>query len=177
MSDSFRLAKLRIFDRVARCLLADGHPLPPHVVTALEDEPSVFVDHEPSKGIAPLHAVLTDADLDPILSRVTSLLRCGCCSTKLTYPAIATHLFDVHDACLVSSSCLPSESFRVALKRLLSDLGAPMDISTAEFEAKYGRRRFDTYLRTRKGGTRLSHFETWAQVVRLVLSPALSIVY
>lgn len=174
LTESSRRVKVRLFHRIARCLLADDHPLPPHVKDALEHEPSIFVDYEPSKGLAPLHAALTDADMDPIFARLVALFRCGRCSAKLPYPDIATHMVCEHGAVigqsLVAHFNLPSNLFRCAVRRLLRELGEPVDIKGADFEDQYGSRRFDTCRLMRNGTLRTTERETWAEVVRPAFS-------
>ncbi|EMS23047.1 hypothetical protein NBRC10512_004720 [Rhodotorula toruloides] len=159
------LDKVLLFDRIARSLLGDGYRIGGFAQFVLEREPSPFVDFDPSKGLAPYFAALSDGDMKPIFDRLAALFRCGVCSKKLSYPAIAVHIDTKHGPYgLLSSACPPSDSFRTALKRSLGDIGAPFDISAVDFKAQYGPQRFDTYLRTRDGGTRKSEFESWATV-------------
>uniref|UniRef100_A0A0K3CNC6 BY PROTMAP: gi/472585492/gb/EMS23046.1/ F-box domain containing protein [Rhodosporidium toruloides NP11] gi/647399394/emb/CDR44132.1/ RHTO0S09e00298g1_1 [Rhodosporidium toruloides] n=1 Tax=Rhodotorula toruloides TaxID=5286 RepID=A0A0K3CNC6_RHOTO len=164
--DHIHRGKVRLFDRIARAHLNDGIALPSFVKTVLECEHGACVDGEPSKGLAPLHAVLTDSDMDPILSRLTSLFRCGICSAKRSYPAIAIHLVDEHSVTNVPAYAnIPSEAFRQVTKGLLDDFGLSHDISFAAFEKAHGDARFDVTTRTSSGETETSVGETWAHVL------------
>lgn len=69
---------------------------------------------------------------------------------------------------LIAHFNLPSNSLRCAVRRLLRELGEPVDIKGADFEAHYGSRRFDTCRLTRNGTLRTTERKTWAEVVRTV---------
>ncbi|BGP26334.1 hypothetical protein JCM10295v2_005282 [Rhodotorula toruloides] len=165
--DHIHRDKVRLFDRSAREHLADGVALPAFVKTVLKCDTSSFVDCDPSKGLAPLHAVLTDNDMDPVLSRLTSLFRCGVCSAKRNYPAIAIHLIDEHIAKNVPAYAqVPSAAFRQAIKCLLDDFGLSEDTSLVAFETAHGNARFHVTTRTCSSETETNVGETWAQVAR-----------
>lgn len=125
ISYSLRCDKIRLFDRIARCLSSDDTPLPAAIKTILDRETSAFIDYGPSNGLAPLHATLTDADIDQVLARADALFRCGICSAKLNYPYVALHILHDHDdKSPTAFANLPSAAFRRALKGLLRKLGA-----------------------------------------------------
>lgn len=164
--DRVRLDKVILFVRLARFLRNAGHRLSDSVKSVLDRERSPFVDFDPSKGLAPLHAALTDLDMDPLFSQVTSLFRCGICSTKLPYPVIAIHLVNEHDVANVPAYAhVPSGDFRKALKGLLDDLGHSSQLELSAFEVFYSDCRFDVTTRTGGGELRSSIGETWEQVV------------
>ncbi|BGP01906.1 hypothetical protein JCM10021v2_005616 [Rhodotorula toruloides] len=163
--EAIRRDKIRLFDRITRCLASDGVSLPSAIESMLEQEPFIYVDYEPSNGLAPLHAALTDAEMDSIFSRAVALFRCGRCSTKLGYPAIIEHARKEHNSSdLLANATLPSEDFRVAFQDLLSQLGAPCDISAAGFASTYASGRFDVLWLTKAGEEWLSESQTWAQI-------------
>ncbi|GAA5906414.1 hypothetical protein JCM8208_004653 [Rhodotorula glutinis] len=110
---SIRALKLRLFSRIARTLTS----LPPHLALTLSSE---LVDADPHH--APLHHLLSDADVDAILSRPTALFRCGVCSTELVYPSIVEHLRDEHGASAAQCAalaCAPDGRFCEAVRALL----------------------------------------------------------
>ncbi|BGP33930.1 hypothetical protein JCM10296v2_005739 [Rhodotorula toruloides] len=170
--EAIRCDKIRLFDRITRCLASDGFSLPSDITLMLKQEPSIYVDYEPSKGLAPLHAALTDADMDFVFSRAVALFRCGGCSTKLGYPAIIEHARKEHKISdLLANATLPSEAFRIDFQDLLSQLGAPCDISAADFASTHASGRFDVLWLTKAGEEWLSESETWGQVTSRI-SPA-----
>ncbi|BGP33943.1 hypothetical protein JCM10296v2_005752 [Rhodotorula toruloides] len=164
--DHIHRDKVRLFDRIARAHLAAGVALPTFIKKVLGCESAPFVDCDPSKGLASLHAVLTDSDMDPMLTNLTSLFRCGICSAKRTYPAIAIHLVDEHDVTNVPAYAnVPSDAFRQATKGLLDDFDTSSDTSFAAFETAHGDARFDVTTRASSGEMETSVGETWAHVL------------
>lgn len=167
-----RLDKVVLFDRIVRAHVADNGVLPSTTMKPIaSSSSSPFIDCDPSKGLVPLHAALTDRDMDPLFAQVTSLFRCGICSTKLPYPDIAIHLVDDHDVPNVPAYAhVPSSDFRKAIKSLLDDLGHSLQLELAAFEFFYADCDFDVTMRSASGQFETSVGETWAQVVRSVLS-------
>uniref|UniRef100_A0A0K3CS02 Uncharacterized protein n=1 Tax=Rhodotorula toruloides TaxID=5286 RepID=A0A0K3CS02_RHOTO len=161
-----RLDKVILFDRLARAHVANTGVLLHTDTKAIASSSSTFVDCDPSKGLAPLHAALTDRDMDPLFAQVTSLFRCGICSTKLPYPDIAIHLVDDHYVPNVTAYAhVPSSDFRKAIKSLLDDLGHSSQLELAAFEVFYADCHFDVTTRSASGELETSVGETWAQVL------------
>lgn len=166
IAKSDRLATIQLFDRIARSLLNDGQRLGDFASFVLDREPSPFVDSDRSKGLAPYHSALSDDDMNPVFDRLASLFRCGVCSAKLTFPAIAIHLVDEHGLTNVAAYAhVPTPSFRKAIKKLLERRLLPADISPARFKAYHGGAHFHVTMRTKTGNLEMSLNETWAQVV------------
>ncbi|GAA5938647.1 hypothetical protein JCM3775_002182 [Rhodotorula graminis] len=112
---SMRLLKLRLFSRIVRNLPSTS--LSPHIAFILSTE---LLDADPHR--APLHHLVSDADMDPILARPTALFRCGACSVKLAYPHVVEHLRDEHGAGAAQCAawaCVPERAFREAVRALL----------------------------------------------------------
>ncbi|KPV71632.1 uncharacterized protein RHOBADRAFT_47587 [Rhodotorula graminis WP1] len=112
---SMRLLKLRLFSRIVRNLPSTS--LSPHIAFILSTE---LLDADPHR--APLHHLVSDADMDPILARPTALFRCGACSAKLVYPHVVEHLRDEHGAGAAQCAawaCVPERAFREAVRALL----------------------------------------------------------
>ncbi|BGP33926.1 hypothetical protein JCM10296v2_005735 [Rhodotorula toruloides] len=161
-----RLDKIILFDRMARAHYAENTLILLHLTRIVAFSSSPFVDCDLSNGLAPLHAALTDHDMDPLFAQVTSLFRCGICSTKLPYPDIAIHLFDDHDVLSVPAYAhVPSSDFRKAIKSLLDVLGHSSQVELTAFEVFYADCRFDVTTRTAKGELETSVGETCAQVL------------
>ncbi|BGP33929.1 hypothetical protein JCM10296v2_005738 [Rhodotorula toruloides] len=161
-----RRDKLRLWDRIVRTLLVNGHRLGDFAPFVLDREPLPFVDSDPSNGQAPYHSALSDDDMNPMSDRLASLFRCGFCSAKLTFPDIAIHVVDEHDVANVPAYALvPSSEFRKAVKGLLSDLGYSSQFKKSTFEVVYIDCRFDLTTRTAVGQLETSVGETWAQVL------------
>ncbi|BGP09936.1 hypothetical protein JCM10049v2_005814 [Rhodotorula toruloides] len=166
IAKSDRLATIQLFDRIARSLLNDGQRLGDFASFVLDREPSPFVDSDRSKGLAPYHSALSDDDMNPVFDRLASLFRCGVCSAKLTFPAIAIHLVDEHGLTNVAAYAhVPTPSFRKAIKKLLERRLLPADISPARFKAYHGGAHFHVTMRTKTGNLEMSLNETWAQVL------------
>ncbi|BGP09933.1 hypothetical protein JCM10049v2_005811 [Rhodotorula toruloides] len=162
-----RLDKVVLFERIVRAHVADNGVLPSTTMKPIaSSSSSPFIDCDPSKGLVPLHAALTDRDMDPLFAQVTSLFRCGICSTKLPYPDIAIHLVDDHDVPNVPAYAhVPSSDFRKAIKSLLDDLGHSLQLELAAFEFFYADCDFDVTMRSASGQFETSVGETWAQVL------------
>ncbi|BGP41951.1 hypothetical protein JCM10449v2_005948 [Rhodotorula kratochvilovae] len=118
-----RTLKIRLFDRVARTFPS----LPPYIRLTLLSE---LVDPDPAR--APLHALLSDSDMDPLFARATALFRCGQCARKLVYPDIVEHLRDAHgagSAQCAAWACFPREEFGHAVRGMLAAAGLEEETS------------------------------------------------
>ncbi|BGP26319.1 F-box domain containing protein [Rhodotorula toruloides] len=155
-----RLDQMILFDRMARAYGTENALVQPHLTRMIAFSTSPFGDHDLSKGLAPLHAGLTDPDRDPLFAQVTSLFRCGICSANFPYPNIAVHLVDDHDVPSVPAYAhIPINAFRKAIKDLLNQLGR-----SSQLEVSFADCRFDVTTRTASGELETSIGETWAQV-------------
>lgn len=112
-----RTDKLYCFDLVARSLRGAGANLGRKVETALDHEPSIFVNVKNEvKGLAPLNAQLLTAVVNGVLARATALLACSACRCKLPYADMLEHLKDEH-VWLAEASCEAAKPQFVALLR------------------------------------------------------------
>ncbi|GAA5846190.1 hypothetical protein JCM9279_005854 [Rhodotorula babjevae] len=155
---SIRALKIRLFSRLARTLPSTS--LPQHLAFTLSTE---LADVDPRR--APLHHLLPDADLDPILARPSALFRCGVCSTKLVYPHIVEHLRDEHGASAAQCAawaCAPDERFGEAVRALLEGAEGLGDETTDEELRSMG-----VMFRVEEeidGGHVLHSLESWEQL-------------
>ncbi|BGP50113.1 hypothetical protein JCM10450v2_006024 [Rhodotorula kratochvilovae] len=90
--EAVRADRLTLFDRLARTLLAEGDVLPPSVVAALATSPSPFLDANPSRGLAPAFAALSEQDLAAVFDRAAALFACGLCGALLPFASIVPHV-------------------------------------------------------------------------------------
>ncbi|GAA5864883.1 hypothetical protein JCM3774_004260 [Rhodotorula dairenensis] len=131
--DEIRWEKVRLFLRIAHAILDDGPTsvLPHWAVSMLDYVDSRIRDLEQRDTLKRycLSGVV-DVDMDAILSRATALFRCGFCSTKLLYPAIANHLVETHRAGPVTAYAhVPAPAFRRAVNDLLVEMNLPRTTS------------------------------------------------
>ncbi|BGP50116.1 hypothetical protein JCM10450v2_006027 [Rhodotorula kratochvilovae] len=150
-----RTVKIRLFDRVARTFPS----LPPHIRLTLLSE---LVDPDPAR--APLHALLSDSDMDPLFARAMALFRCGQCARKLVYPDIVEHLRYAHrtgSAPCAALACLPREGFRKAVREMLAAAGLEEETSDEALEGMG--RIFEVWERC-ADGTVCETRESWDEV-------------
>ncbi|GAA5999265.1 uncharacterized protein JCM10292_001713 [Rhodotorula paludigena] len=127
-------AKVQLSSRIGRVLAEDGAVLPASVSLAIAVEPRPFVADRPGSPLAPLRALLSDADIDAVLSRVTALFRCGACSDHLAYPDVLKHMRGKHGTTFgaVGLSCVPNKVFRNAVREMLRAEGLDENKSCQE---------------------------------------------
>lgn len=169
--------KVRLFLRIARVLLEDGGAgaaaLPESVTSMLEHVDSQIQDSKQTDVFRSYClGILGDDEMDPIFARATALFRCGFCSSKFTYPAIANHLVEVHEAGPVTAYAhVPAPAFRRAVKDLLVEMKLPCT-TTSSALADY---RFDVEEKSGSGVTITRCDQKWADVVSLRTIPALDL--
>jgi len=157
-----RIDKLYCFDIVARGLGAAGAQLGHEVNAALDGEPSIFLDaRDESRGLAPLHAHLSNTVIDGVLDRATAVLECTSCSIHLSYAEMLAHLKDHHSRYPYGSCEAPMVDFVKLLRDCLVEAGKDEATTKASDLRDLGA-VFDVGV---KGG-RVSRGRTWDQVVR-----------
>ncbi|GJN92889.1 hypothetical protein Rhopal_005929-T1 [Rhodotorula paludigena] len=162
MVEAVRNDKLRLFDRIARILLAEDDPLDPYLVAILSAHASPFVDADQRKGVRASFAQLTTEDLDSVLSRATALFRCGICRAVHSYPSIVAHVHKTQRTRAVPR-CVPLEpALRGVIRQMLVKAGMPASTSCAALE-QLGM-VFET-TGTNKWGTFKMKGRTWKELV------------
>ncbi|BGP20846.1 hypothetical protein JCM10213v2_009011 [Rhodosporidiobolus nylandii] len=135
MTALMRATKLELFQLVASALRVDGSSLPANVVNVLD-------------GGAP-NASLSDADMDPILARVTALFSCALCHKKFPFDECYSHVSEVHSS-LTSlervspelDCLLPHANFRNAVLQLLRSTDGLDEAVTTSAQLEGGNMRF-----------------------------------
>ncbi|GAA5964823.1 hypothetical protein JCM8115_000114 [Rhodotorula mucilaginosa] len=166
-ADKAHEEKVRLFFRIARALLHDDDDenaaLPESVTAMLEHVNSRVQDSKQSDVFRSYCLdILGDDEMDPIFARATALFRCGFCSSKFTYPDIANHLVEMHEAGPVTAYAhVPALAFRRAVKDLLVEMKLPFTTTSSDL----GDSRFDVEERSGSGVTITRCDQSWADVL------------
>lgn len=119
-------AKLVVFMRIAVTLRADEPTALPTAIRSLLDSVDTSDSTPEGPGLLETHFAGHEQEIDEIMARATTLLRCGFCSRKLSFEQIAEHVIDEHGAGPVAPFALvPQKGFRDAVRSLLNSLQMP----------------------------------------------------
>ena len=168
--DKAHQEKVRLFLRIARVLHDDDDDdenaaLPESVTSMLECVDSQIQDSKQTDVFRSYcFGILGDDEMDPIFARATALFRCGFCSSKFTYPAIANHLVELYEAGPVKAYAhVPAPAFRRAVKKMLVEMKLAFT-TTSSALADY---RFEVEEMSGSGVTITLCDQSWADVVSL----------
>lgn len=158
--------KVRLFLRIARALLEDDTKtaaLPESVASMLEYVDSRITDSKQTDVFRSYClGILGDDEMDPIFARATALFRCGFCSSTFTYPDIANHLVEMHEAGPVTAYAhVPAPCFRRAVKDLLVEMKLPLTTTSSDL-ADY---RFEVEEQSGSGVTITFCDQSWLDVL------------
>ncbi|GAA5863829.1 hypothetical protein JCM8547_006078 [Rhodosporidiobolus lusitaniae] len=123
---SVERTKRRLFEKLAKALLAEGAKLPAGVKEVLEEaEPS-----NEAYGKDKLDR-FSDADIDEVLARPSSLFTCPC-DARRPYPDVVSHVTSEHATQLNFGYAydLPPASFRKAVRSMLEEKGMKEEETT-----------------------------------------------
>ncbi|BGP02604.1 hypothetical protein NBRC10513v2_003706 [Rhodotorula toruloides] len=138
-------------DQLARVLHKSRIPLPDAVLRAISQESSPFVDEkDETKGLAPLHAQVTDAEVDKLFARPVSIFMCSEYCGLYPFTDAIKHLSMVHGYFHTNASCLPAPaSYLQLVDDMLERANLDRADTTMEDLASLGN-RFTVELRTGK---------------------------